>query len=146
MQTKTKIIIKLILLVMVISVLVLTFMFTVIKVQGTSMEPTYKDGDLLVFSKNTEEINRFDVVIVMIDDGYYLIKRVIGLPGEKVEYRNNMLFINDSIVSDKYNTNTEDFVIENTGDGYFVLGDNRQNSHDSRMYGIFDVIYAVRKK
>nr|MCR5483032.1 signal peptidase I [Bacilli bacterium] len=77
----------------------------------------------------------------------YMIKRVIGLPGDKVEFINNKLYINDQEYSESYlneDTKTDDFSITTFGvdkipdDKYLVLGDNRSDSLDSRKYGFID--------
>ena len=73
------------------------------------------------------------------DDGdEYLIKRVIGLPGETIEYKDNQLYVNGKKIKDNYGSEkTEDFKTKVPKDSYYALGDNRTNSRDSRYYGAF---------
>lgn len=133
----------------IVSVIVLTFIllkFVIMpcQVNGTSMVPTLQDGDFaysFVCTRNIG-INRFDICVVdteSVEKEKLLVKRVIGLPNEKLEYRDNKLYINDeyiveSFLNDKF---TEDFVIQLKDDQYFCMGDNREVSKDSRFYGPF---------
>ena len=109
-------------------------------VNGESMNPTLDDKELgLAVRLPIKEINRFDIVVIEQDDKY-LIKRVVGLPGEKVEYLNNILFINDVQIYDEYNYGlTNNFEVVLSKDEYFCLGDNREHSSDSRIYGAFNI-------
>ena len=115
------------------------FVFTPINVNGTSMNPTLRDGDIMILNKiglKTEGIKRFDIVVVR-EDKKYIIKRVMALPGESIYYKDGELYINEKKLEDKYNNdNTEDFDVVNLGaDEYFVMGDNRSVSKDSRLIG-----------
>lgn len=129
-------------LVIICVILIRTFIITPIRVDGVSMNKTLYNNDLLFLKKYDKSYDRFDVIVFNYS-GKRLIKRIIGLPGEHVKYVNNKLYINDKVVDDKYGTGkTYDFDIkkinyETIPDGYyFVLGDNRQNSSDSRIIGL----------
>lgn len=109
-------------------------------ISGNSMYPTLKDKQVVRVSK-IKEISRFDIVIAKKHDNYLIIKRVIGLPDEKVEYKDNHLYINEKPITesfiDLYLTKTEDFTYTLKDDEYFLLGDNREYSTDSRELGAF---------
>ena len=127
-------------LVIILVLLVKKFVVSPIKVNGDSMKNTLLDGDIMILNSigyRFDEINRFDIVVV--DEGNeYLIKRVIGLPGEEIEYKDNQLYINGKKVKENYGSQvTEDFKVKVKKNSYFVLGDNRTNSLDSRHFGSF---------
>ena len=123
-------------------------------VSGASMYPTLHNGDRMVLSK-VGDIHRFDVVILKApDENVEYIKRVIGMPGDTVEMKSGVLYINGKKVDQPF-INTEalakqtvfmdDFTLESlTGESkvpegkYFVLGDNRGVSKDSRMIGFIN--------
>lgn len=114
------------------------------QVVGSSMSPTLENGNILILDKITyrfTDIDRGDVIALYSEESKYLIKRVIGLPGEKVEFRNNKLYINNLLVEETYLDNsisTDDFSLSSLEydiipeDMYFVVGDNRSDSQDSR--------------
>ena len=108
------------------------------KVNGNSMFPTLEHSQYGVCLRTAfNDIERFDVVIIKTPDKY-LVKRVIGLPNEHIQYKDNNLYINDIQVMDIYNKNTtDDFDVYIGNDEYFCLGDNRQVSKDSRVLGCF---------
>ena len=111
------------------------------------MSPNLEEGNVIIVNKliyRLKDISRNDV-IVLSQDEKYMIKRVVGLPGEFVEYKDNYVFINgvkykETFIDEKIKT--EDFSIKDIGydvipkDMYLVLGDNRENSLDSRSYGL----------
>ncbi len=133
--------------VVIIVVLIRTFLVTPAIVDGKSMEPTLNNNNIVLLNKINYKINdirRFDVVVVNLD-GEKLIKRVIALPGEYIEYKDNNLFIDGFLVDENFkHKKTSDFKLEKIGylkipgDKYFVVGDNRDNSVDSRMIGLID--------
>ena len=137
--------VPLIIIAIVIVLLLNTFVLKTYTVNGSSMYPTLVDGDKgygFVITKNIS-INRFDIVVINNEkngEDYKLVKRVIGLPHEKVEYKDNKLYINDEYVAEDFlgdDIKTSDFVYILKEDEYFCLGDNREHSSDSRVYGPF---------
>ncbi len=112
-----------------------TFIITPIKVNGSSMFQTLNGKEYMLLNK-LGHIDRYDIVVVDTKDDE-LIKRVYGLPGEKIAIQNSNIYINDKKIEDKYaygNTNSYD-AITLKEDEYFVLGDNRLVSLDSRTIG-----------
>ncbi len=120
------------------------------KVIGSSMEPTLSDGDNLIVDKITyrfSEPKRYDIVVFPCQvDGTYFIKRIIGLPGETVQIdEEGVIFINGEELLESYGRE----VIKDPGlaaqdvvlgeDEYFVLGDNRNDSMDSRDAAVGNV-------
>ena len=127
--------------IVLIVVLIRTFFFSPALVSGSSMENTLYDGELVIVNKIALKsgIDRFDIVIVNIGDEL-LIKRVIALPNEKIEYKDNVLYINDEEIETPIDfENTSDFVHTTGDDEYFVMGDNRDVSQDSRVLGAFNI-------
>ena len=122
-------------------VLIRTFIVTPVIVVGDSMVPTLKENQILLLNKfdyKFNEIERYDIVVIEVGNGE-IIKRVIGLPGENIEYRNNTLYINGHEEETIYNFDTENFSLKEIcncdkipQDKYLVLGDNREVSSDSR--------------
>ncbi len=123
-------------------------------VSGASMYPTLHNRDRMVLSK-IGDIHRFDVVILKApDENVEYIKRVIGMPGDTIEMKSGVLYINGKKVDQPFINNEalakqtvfiDDFTLESlTGESkvpegkYFVLGDNRGVSKDSRMIGFID--------
>lgn len=129
-------------------IFIIVYVATVQQVVGSSMSPTFENKDILILNKlhyRFFDIKRFDVVSLEYDDTKYLIKRVIGLPGDKIEYKNNVLYINGEAYEEEFLNDdviTNDFSITDLGyevipeDMYLVLGDNRGDSLDSRDIGL----------
>ena len=123
------------LIIIVAVVLIRTFIVTPVIVNGSSMEPTLNSGQVMFLWK-MGDIERFDIVVIELD-GEKLIKRIIGLPGETISYMSEILYIDGEKLSDEYNDgSTYDFSEVTLGKNeYYVLGDNRGNSKDSRYFG-----------
>lgn len=127
--------------VVLVVILIRTFIITPIQVEGISMKPTLDDNQILLLKKYDKTYRRFDIVVVKLPSER-LIKRVIGLPGDTVRFKDNQLYINGKYVKEPFqHAKTEDFEYEENGEKkipagyYFVMGDNRDHSMDSRMIG-----------
>ena len=152
-QSKTKEIVGLV----IYCIIVVVIMFLVIKfvgqrtiVIGDSMNPTLQDGENLITDKITyrfKEPKRFDIIVFPYKDNTskLLIKRIIGMPGETVQIENGRVYINGHELNEDYGN-----AVMNDGgiaanaitlgeDEYFVLGDNRNNSQDSRFASVGNV-------
>lgn len=125
-------------------ILIRTFIVSPVQVDGTSMHPTLKDNEYLILNKFDRSYDRFDIV-VLTNRNERLVKRIIGLPGEKVEYIDSKLYIDGKEIKEpfiKNNVFTKDFTLQKLGydkipEGYyFVVGDNRNGSLDSRVLGL----------
>ena len=108
-------------------------------IPSESMEPTLNTGDLVVGTRfNVEDVQRYDVAVFKYpdDESRYFIKRVIGLPGEYIDNRNGVVYANGvelvaSFIKELSNETVSYHVPE---DSYFMLGDNRNASLDSRYW------------
>ncbi len=133
--------------IVILVVLVRSFIVTPAIVDGSSMLPNLQNNNVIILNKLDYKLNnikRFDVVVIDYN-GEKLIKRIIGLPGEHIEYKENNLYVNGFITNEIFDhKKTNDFKLEMLGyltipgDKYFVLGDNRLNSTDSRVIGLID--------
>ena len=132
--------------------LIKTFLFTTILVDGRSMTPTFEHLDYLIAEQNFLVGNKYrrgDVVYfhppegAMHEDRGYFIKRIIGVPGDTVEVKGGMVYVNDEPIDEPYKADVPTQEGTMTGkltldeDEYFVMGDNRNpgGSYDSRFFG-----------
>ena len=156
---------KAIVVALVIAFVIRTFIFVPVIVEGESMMPTLHNADRMIVSKISNyigELERGDIVVFHATESKDYIKRVIALPGDTLEYREDMLYINEEPVDEPYLDEfraqmngfplTENFTLEQvTGEtvvpegAYFVMGDNRQNSKDSREIGFVEKEEIVGK-
>lgn len=123
-------------------IMIRLFIIEPVRVDGPSMYPTLKNNDFLLLEKVDRNYKRFDIVVINYN-GEQIIKRIIGLPGEYVQYLDGKLYINDELVDEPFKTGskTSDFNLTLMGydkvpdNSYFVVGDNRSISKDSRIIG-----------
>lgn len=123
--------------IVLVVVLIRTFIITPVRVDGDSMKNTLKNGDILLLYK-LGSINRLDIIVLDEEkDNEKIIKRVIGLPGETVAIKKGKIYINDKVIDDEYAYGeTSDYdKVTLEDDEYFILGDNRLISKDSRCFG-----------
>ena len=146
---------------LMIAALVVVFVVQPVKVEGTSMLPRLHDGERIFVNKLiyydeyrwAPKIERGDIVVFWYpnDPSKSYIKRVIGLPGERVEVREGTVFINGAILEEKYLDPKENnslailAPVDVKLNYYFVMGDNRDNSSDSRSWGLVPKKYVYGK-
>src|SRR5687768_7419498 len=137
------------------AVMIVIFLYQPVKVEGTSMLPELRDQERIFVNKfvyRIEEINRKDIVVFWYprDPTKSYIKRIIGMPGDTVEIKGGNVFINEQLLTEPYvdpnffDDRTYPAVIVEPGH-YFVLGDHRNQSNDSRMWGMVPARYIYGK-
>ena len=128
----------------IMALIIRTFLFQFFWIPSRSMEETLLIKDRIVVSRFTyhfQEPERGDIIVFKypLDPKTDFVKRLVGLPGEKIEFVGGNLYVNDLLINEDYlgeNTYTHDFgPVEVPQGSYFLLGDNRGNSSDSRVWG-----------
>jgi signal peptidase I len=139
----------------VICVFLIAYVVQAFKVQGSSMAPALVDGERILVNKflyRIHSIDRGDVVVFWYpeDPEVSFIKRIVGLPGDRIEINSGMVFVNGQPVREPYVR--ADFADDRSypprevrAGHYFVLGDNRQGSNDSRSWGLVPERYIYGK-
>jgi signal peptidase I len=128
-----------------LALVIIVFLYQPVKVEGTSMAPLLSDQERIFINKfvyRFERIQRGDVVVFWypFDHSKSFIKRVIGLPGETVEIRQGTVYVNGKVLPEPYvppqYEDLSDFTEKTVpADSYFVMGDHRISSNDSRVFG-----------
>lgn len=141
--------------IVIIIIILKIFVFNFILVKGDSMNPKYKNNDFMFLNKiiySFKPIRRGEVIVLKYRNND-LIKRVIGLPNDKIKVENGKLYINNKEVKENYiNSYTASYDFDEItlkDNEYFVMGDNRYNSYDSRNFGTImknDIIGRVEFK
>jgi signal peptidase I len=148
---------KAIIIAILLAAFVRHFIFAPFIVEGESMMPTLHDQDRMIVTKikySFVKPKRFDIIVFHTKEKKDYIKRIIGLPGDRIEYKNDILYINGKAYKEPYldeykkqnkfgSPLTESFTLKDTPigrntvpEGYlFVMGDNRRHSKDSRHIG-----------
>ena len=136
----------------VLVLIIKTFLFDTYRVDGSSMNETFQDGDRVIVNKLMNYFTDYtngDVIVFNATQEDLHIKRIIGKPGDMVRVRDKTIFINDEVYEEPYIDHpfgarvNEYLVSDLNGEAipegqYIVLGDNRTNSRDSRHYGLVD--------
>ena len=124
-------------LIIIAVILIRTFIITPVRVDGASMDQTLEDGQILLLYK-LSNIDYGDIVVLDEEkEGEIIIKRIIGMPGDTVSIKDNTVYVNDEELEEDYAYGeTSDYEEITLGDDeYFILGDNRPISKDSRYFG-----------
>lgn len=132
-----------------------TFFYSIFIVSGASMYPTFKDKDWIAWDKNIYNNNnpaRGDIVVINYPgdpDNKKYVKRIVGLPGDEIEIKEEQVFINNHQLDESYlnyNVGTDpDGTWTLKENQYFVMGDNRPNSNDSRYFGPVEKRFILGK-
>src|SRR6184192_1364866 len=128
-----------------LALVIIVFLYQPVKVEGTSMAPLLSDQERIFINKfvyRFEPIQRGDVVVFWypLDRSKSFIKRIVGLPGETVEIRQGVLYVNGKAIPEPYvppqYEDNSDFAPKTVPENsFFVLGDHRISSNDSRVFG-----------
>lgn len=132
------------------TLVVVIYIVSIGQIIGPSMEPNYHEGNIILVDKlryRLVKIQRFDVITFRHNERFYT-KRVIGIPGEIIKYNDNQLYINNKLVKEPFKREgiTQDFITSKIPeDTYYVIGDHRTNSEDSRYFGPIDKLGITGK-
>ncbi|WBX80018.1 signal peptidase I [Virgibacillus salarius] len=164
-KIKYRKVIPLVLLGIIVAMVFRSVIFASYVVDGESMQPTLNDGNLLMVNKvvyDLTDVDRFDVIVFHANKQEDYVKRVIGVPEDEIKYKDDNLYINGKYVEERF---LSEFVQASNGKPYtknftleeitgktevpegklFVMGDNRDNSLDSRSFGFISQTQLVGK-
>jgi signal peptidase I len=146
-----------------VAILIVVFVIQPVRVEGQSMMPKLHDQDRIFVNKfiyplrewlgDETPIKRGDIVVLLYpnDPSKSYIKRVVGLPGERVEVVDGKLYVNDELIDEPYldreylSRDSTPTPVDINAHHYFVMGDNRNNSSDSRSWGLVPEKYIYGK-
>ncbi|NLC96352.1 MAG: signal peptidase I [Erysipelotrichaceae bacterium] len=120
--------------------IILNVFIGIATIKGSSMEKGLHENDIILFNRLDKTIDRFDIIVAKkIDQNMYIIKRVIGLPNDTIDIKDGYVFVNNTQIDESSYTENGttylqdiSFPITLSDDEYFLLGDNREVSLDSR--------------
>ena|SRR3989344_2966411 len=153
-------ILKVVAIVFVSAIIIRGFVAQPFIVEGSSMEPDFHNGEYLLIEKLGYHLHqpvRGDVIVFKYPNNPSVnyIKRIIGLPGETVRIFENQVFVNEKKLDEKYLSEDEKTIVSQnpdtpyeitlSGDQFFVMGDNRQHSSDSREWGPLNREFVIGK-
>ena len=125
----------------IILVITFTSIYKIIIVNGNSMAPTLSSGQIILTNKNTDDINYSDIVVFHLNDKQnsdeIVIKRVIAMSGDRITVKNGVLSVNNLVYSKYHCKQIQEFVLKDNE--VFVVGDNADESFDSREFGVISI-------
>ena len=131
------------LLLLVLVFILFRFVIGISFVKGDSMEPTLHNEEIVLYTRLHMQCDRGDIVSVKIPSGEYYVKRIIAVEGDTIDIRDGEVYVNDKLLKEPY---IEGETLQQSGrvkypltlkkDQIFVMGDNREESMDSRTFGV----------